>query len=68
MEEKELSGEQPVVEKVSMKDIAQEKTKAETGEDSASKLVEALKALDSDGIMQVMAYVDKKIDILDKLK
>ena len=66
MEENNIIDEQtsPVIEKVSIKEVKAEKTKDET----SSKLVDALLALDTEGIRQAMFYVDKKIDKLKNLK
>lgn len=66
MEENNFIDEQktPVIEKVSIKEVKAEKTKDET----SSKLIDALLALDKEGLRRMTFYFDRKIDKLKKLK
>ena len=59
----------PTVEEISKKEVKLEKEKNESSDENISlRLVDALKALDAEGIRQVSAYINSKIDILNKLK
>lgn len=60
----------PNIEKVSVGEIKQAKTLDNSNSKNSSvyKLIEAMKALSADTVSQAKAYVDKKIDILNKLK
>lgn len=66
MEENNFIDEQktPVIEKVSIKEVKEEKTKDET----SSKLIDALLALDKEGLRRMTFYFDRKIDKLKNLK
>lgn len=70
-ENENMNNEQPapVVEKVSLKEIQQEKTKVNLDEDTPfNRLLKAAMALEGDDIKKAQAYLEKKIEKLKNLK
>ena len=59
----------PIIEKVSTTDLNQERVKLDLEEDNVvNNLIKSMLALNKEELKKAIAYVEKKIAILDNLK
>ncbi len=71
MENEIINEEQPapIIEKVSLEDLDQERVMLDLEEDNlVNNLIKSMLALNSDELSKAIDYLDKKIEILKKLK
>jgi hypothetical protein len=59
----------PVIEKVSLEDLDQERVMLDLEEDNlVNNLIKSMLALNNDELSKAIDYLDKKIEVLKKLK
>ena len=71
MENEIINEEQPapVIEKVSLEDLDQERVMLDLEEDNlVNNLIKSMLALNNDELSKAIDYLDKKIEVLKKLK